>query len=128
MNQLNFESKFITHNILEFEVAKVTGVFPIFEVFLRHFLKSEQKLHTELTEFYTKRNVLISSQYGFQVKLPTTLALLDVKTLFFENIKDNLFTGLILLDLAKAFATVSHTNLLSKWDRCNICGTADDPL
>ena len=39
-NQLDFESKFITINSWKFEFAKVTGSFPIFEVFRTHFPKS----------------------------------------------------------------------------------------
>ena len=82
---------------------------------LSYFSKIFEKLiHTLLSKFWTKNNVLITNQYGFQAKLSTTHALLDVITSSFENIKDNLFTGLILLDPAKAFDTVSHDILLSK--------------
>ena len=44
------------------------------------------------------------------------------------KIKDNLFTGLIFLDLAKAFDTVSTNNFLSKLDHYGIRGTAKDLL
>ena len=88
----------------------------------------EKLIHTWLTKFWTKHKVLTTTQYGFQAKLSTTHALLDVITSSFENIKDNLFTGLILLDLAKAFDTVSHDFLLSKLDHYGIRGTAKDLL
>ena len=55
----------------------------------------EKLIHTRLTKFWTKHKVLTTTQYGFQAKLSTTHALLDVITSSFENIKDNLFTGLI---------------------------------
>ena len=88
----------------------------------------EKLIHTRLTKFWTKHKVLTTTQYGFQAKLSTTHALLDVITSSFENIKDNLFTGLILLDLAKAFDTISHDILLSKLDHYGIRGTAKDLL
>ena len=88
----------------------------------------EKLIHTRLTKFWTKHNVLATTQYGFQAKLSTTHALLDVITSSFKNINDNLFTGLILLGLAKAFDTFSHDNLLSKSDHNGIRGTAKDLL
>ena len=96
---------------------------------LPYFSKIFEKLiHTLLSKFWTKHNVLITTQYGFQAKILTTHALQDVITSSFENIKDNLFTGLILLDPAKAFDTVSHDILLSKLDHYGIRGTAKDLL
>ena len=88
----------------------------------------EKLIHTRLTKFWTKHNVLTCTQYGFQAKLSITHALLDVLTSCYENIHDNLYTGLIFLDLAKAFDTVCHDILLSKLDYCGIRGTAKDLL
>ena len=88
----------------------------------------EKLIHTRLTKFWTPHKVLTTTQHGFQSELSTTHALLDVINSSFENIKDNLFTGLILLDLDKAFDTVSHNILLSKLDHYGIRGTAKDLL
>ena len=41
-NQLDFQSKFITNKSWKFEVAKVSGSFPIFEGYRSYFPKSEQ--------------------------------------------------------------------------------------
>ena len=81
----------------------------------------EKLIHTRLTKSWTKHNVRTSTG-------STTHALLDVITSSFENMNDNLYTGLILLDLAKAFDTVFRYILLSKLDYYCICGTANDLL
>ena len=60
-------------------------------------------------------------------QLSTTHALLAVIALTFENINVNLFAVLI-LDLAKAFDTVSHDILLFTLDHYRIFETVKDPL
>ena len=70
---------------------------------LTYFSKIFEKLiHTRLTKFWTKHKVLTTPQYGFQAKLSATHALLVVITSSLESIKDNLFTGLILLEIGKS--------------------------
>ena len=64
------------------------------------------------------------SQYGFQKKISTAHAVLDLVTTSFDNINNNLYTGLLFLDLRKAFDTVSHEILLSKLDHYGIRGSA----
>ena len=94
---------------------------------LTYFSKVFEKLiHTRLIIFWTKHNVLISTQYGFQTKLSTTHAFLDEITSSFKNINDNLFTGLILLDLSKAFDTVCRDILLFKLKHYGIRRPAKD--
>ena len=62
------------------------------------------------------------SQYGFQKSISTEYAVLDIASNAFENINQSLYTGLIFLDLRKAFGTVSHSILLSKLDHYGIRG------
>ena len=52
------------------------------------------------------------------------LAVLDLVAKPFDNINNNLYTGLLFFDLQKAFDTVSHEILLSKLDHYGIRGSA----
>ena len=51
-------------------------------------------------------------QYGFRANHLTSHALTDVLTSLYDNINDENYTALLLLDLKKAFDTVNH--LLTK--------------
>ena len=48
--------------------------------------------------------------------------MLDVVTAAYDNIDENLYTGLVFVDLRKAFDTVCHQILLSKVDLYGIRG------
>jgi len=71
---------------------------------------------------------LQKSQYGFQPNISTIYALLDVLTNSFDNINDQMFTGLIFLDLTKAFDFVNHDILLAKLDHDGIRGPTNSLL
>ena len=73
----------------------------------------------------TKSSILT---YGFQSKISTANAILDVVTNSYENIQKNLLTGLVLVDLRKAFDTVSHQILLTKLENYGIGGVAFDVI
>ena len=82
----------------------------------------EKLIHQRMTSFFTKNLVLIDSQYGFQNNMSATHAVLDVLTTAYDQINDNNYIGLILLDFKKAFDTVCHKTLLSKLEHYSICG------
>ena len=50
--------------------------------------------------------------YDFRPESSTEFAILDVASSCYENINDKLFTGIIMLDLKKAFDSVTHSILL----------------
>ena len=68
----------------------------------------EKLIKTRLTSFLEKHSILYPKQYGFRTKHSTTHAVLDITTGLFDNINDKIFSCLVMLDLRKAFDTVSH--------------------
>ena len=96
---------------------------------LSNFSKIFEKLVVaRLTNFLTKLNILHDNQYGFHLKLSTTHAMLDVIDGISTNMSENQYTGLIYLDLKKAFDTVSHSILLQKLEHYGIRGNMLDLL
>ena len=76
----------------------------------------ERIIHKRLIGFFDKHGIVQHTQYGFQRNVSTNNALVDVVTQSFENINNNMYTGLIFLDLTKAFDAVNHEILLHKLD------------
>ena len=58
--------------------------------------------------FIEKHSILSPTQYGFCPESSTEFAILDIVSSFYENINNKLFTGLIMIDLKKAFDSVTH--------------------
>ena len=73
-----------------------------------HFAFSPRLIYNRLQQFFKKHSVIHKSQYGFRKSISTEYAVLDIVSNAFENINQNLFNGLIFLDLRKPL-TLSHT-------------------
>ena len=84
----------------------------------------EKLLYDRVESFIEKHNILSTTQYGFRSNFSPEHTVLDVVSSCFDNIKDGHQTGLIMLDLKKAFDSVAHEILLQKLDHYGIRGKA----
>ena len=84
----------------------------------------EKLIYSRLISFFRKNPVLHDYQYGFRNGMSTTHAVLDVITSTCDQINNEQYTGLILLDFKKAFDTICHTKLLHKLEQYGIRGEA----
>ena len=84
----------------------------------------EKAIFTRLSNFLEKHSVLIPSQYGFCPNRSSTHAILDIVSTTYDNINNKKYTGMVMLDLTKAFDTVCRKRLLLKLGHYGIRGTA----
>ena len=83
----------------------------------------EKFVHNQLYHFVTDYNLLSSNQYGFRAMHSTQTCLLEVTDYLLDNFNSGLYTGVVFLDLKKAFDTVHHKVLLNKLQSIGVQGS-----
>ena len=68
----------------------------------------EKAVAKQLTTYCSDWNYILPEQFGFRVKSSVETALLSATDYWIEAIDKGQMVGALLIDLAKAFDTVSH--------------------
>ena len=107
------------------DINEVTNYRPISILYI--FSKIlEKPVHSRTLSFLKYHSVLTPTQYGFRPKYSTLHALLDITNYALDNIEKKLYTGLVFLNLTKAFDTVNHSILLYKLEHYGIRGIVNN--
>jgi hypothetical protein len=72
----------------------------------------EKLVHNQIYEYLIKSNLLSIYQHGFRPLHSTVSALLDITNRWYQNMDIGQLTGVIFVDLKKAFDMVNHEILL----------------
>ena len=84
----------------------------------------EKAVYDRTINFLNGHSVLNPTQYGFRSNFSTKHAILDIVNTCYDNIERKMYSGFVLLDLAKAFDTADHHILLQKLKHYKIRGIA----
>ncbi len=74
----------------------------------------ERAIHNQLYNYLTENNILSPLQSGFRKCYSTLTSLLDVTDIVHQSVEDGKGTGILFLDLKKAFDTVNHGLFVKK--------------
>ena len=74
----------------------------------------EKAVHDQMIDYLAQYNILYKYQSGFRTKHSTDLCLSYLNDKILKGFDNGLFTGMILIDLQKAFDTIDHNILLEK--------------
>ena len=80
----------------------------------------EKVVALQLMHYLENNHILSNHQHGFRPMLSTETALLKVTEKLYSNIDNKIISLLLLLDLSKAFDSVSHKILFTKFQKYNI--------
>ena len=74
----------------------------------------ERVVHTQLSTHLDNINYLYSHQYGFRRGRSTTQAIAQLNNWVLESMDEGKVTGLLFVDISKAFDSINHKVLLDK--------------
>lgn len=84
----------------------------------------EKLLYNRFFDFLAKHGIISPKQYGFLPNSSTTTAALHAITRIKQSLDDKKLTAAIFIDVAKAFDSVDHAQLLKKLEDVGIRGKA----
>ena len=84
----------------------------------------EKAAHSQMYSYLQDNKLLSPFQFGFRPKSSTEIALVDFTDSILENMDRGLFTGVVSIDLTKAFDTVDHGILYDKLKRAGFADTS----
>ena len=76
----------------------------------------EKAIHIQTQEYLDKNALIYKFQSGFRENLSTDSCLLQLTDYIIKCMDKGQHTGMILIDLQKAFDTLRHDTLLKKWN------------
>ena len=74
----------------------------------------ERVTHDQTKAYLKKKNLLYNYQPGFRTNHSTNLCLSFLADKILKNFDEGLLTGMMLIDLQKAFGTINHEILFKK--------------
>ena len=77
----------------------------------------EKVIHTRTLKYLTDSNILNDYQYGFLPNRSTHEAIFDLTRYIYNGINNRKFTGMLFLDVAKAFNCINHAHLFEKFKK-----------
>ena len=80
----------------------------------------EKEVHRQVYSFLVEHNLLHPAQHGFRQMRSTQTALLNVVDQWLKNMDNSEVTGVVFIDIAKAFDTVKHSLVIDKLQNIGI--------